>query len=66
MQPRKLCHPGAQGVGLPEGRGGLGAMGEPSTAPGGVFDYGTHEEDGPATWEILTSPREEAGYAESR
>ena len=24
---------------------------------GGVFDHGTHEEDGPATWEALASPR---------
>ncbi len=29
-------------------------MGEPRTAPGGVFDCGTHEEDGPETWEALT------------
>src|SRR5438876_6653545 len=24
---------------------------------GGVFDHGTHEEDGPGTWEALASPR---------
>src|SRR2546428_12996922 len=24
---------------------------------GGVFDHGTHEEDGPVTWEALASPR---------
>jgi len=24
---------------------------------GGVFDQGTHEEDGPVTWEALASPR---------
>jgi len=24
---------------------------------GGVFDYSTHEEDGPVTWEVLASPR---------
>src|SRR5690348_18172444 len=24
---------------------------------GGVFDHGTHEEDGPVTWEALVSPR---------
>jgi len=57
---------GAQGVGLPEGHGELGAMGEPSFALGGVFDCGTHEEDGPETWEALTSPRNSTGHAESR
>ncbi len=24
---------------------------------GGVFDHGTHDEDGPVTWEALASPR---------
>jgi hypothetical protein len=24
---------------------------------GGVFDHGTHAEDGPVTWEALASPR---------
>ncbi len=50
--------PGAQGVVLPEGEGGFSVeMGEESTAPGGVLDHGTQEEDGPVTWETLTFPR---------
>jgi hypothetical protein len=32
-------------------------MGEENTAPGGVLDHGTQEEDGPATWEALAFPR---------
>ena len=28
-------------------------MGEGRIAPGGVFDHGTQEEDGPGTWEAL-------------
>jgi hypothetical protein len=33
-------------------------VGEASGAPGGVFDDGTREEDGPVTWETLVSSRE--------
>ena len=50
--------PGAQGVVLPEGDGGISVeMGEENTVPGGVLDHGTQEEDGPATWETLAFPR---------
>ncbi len=42
---------GAQGFGLSEGNSDLTAMGEGRFAPGGVFDHGTYEEDGPGTWE---------------
>ena len=31
-------------------------MGEQGSAPSGVYDYGTLEEDGPATWETLIAP----------
>ena len=31
-------------------------MGQDLTAPGGVYDGGTHEEEDPATWETLTCP----------
>jgi len=41
-------------------------MGEGRSAPGGIFDHGTQEEDGPGTWEALVSPREYTGVAESR
>ena len=41
----------AQGVELPEGNSGLTVTGRGGVASGGVFDHGTHEEDGPATWE---------------
>jgi hypothetical protein len=32
-------------------------LGEEGGISGGVFDHGTHEEDGPVTWEALASPR---------
>ena len=32
-------------------------MGEERPVSGGVFDHGTYEEDGPGTWEALSSPR---------
>lgn len=32
--------------------------------PGGVFDSGTYEEDGPVTWEAPTSPVENTAYGE--
>jgi hypothetical protein len=32
-------------------------LGEEGVVSGGVFDHGTHEEDGPVTWEALASPR---------
>jgi hypothetical protein len=51
---------------LPEGNSDLTVMGEGRLAPGGVFDHGTDEEDGPATWKALVSPREEIGFSESR
>src|SRR6266436_7259336 len=35
----------------------LRQMGEERHVSGGVFDQGTHEEDGPGTWEALASPR---------
>ena len=35
-------------------------MGEGSDAPGGVFDHGTPEEDGPVTWEALIFPANSA------
>ena len=46
--------------------GNLTAKGEGRSAPGGVFDHGTYEEDGPGTWEALVSPREKFGFTESR
>ncbi len=47
----------------PEGRGGLCAMGKQGSAPSGVYDYGTLEEDGPETWEALISPCETTGLS---
>src|SRR5712691_8054116 len=35
----------------------LRELGEEGRVSGGVFDHGTHEEDGPGTWEALASPR---------
>ena len=37
------------------------SLGEQGTAPSGVYDYGTLEEDGPETWETLTLPCERTG-----
>jgi hypothetical protein len=31
-----------------------------------VYDHGTHEEDGPVTWETLVSPREIPAQSGSR
>jgi len=61
--------PGAQGVEMPEGKSGLRERcnaGEGRLAPGGVFDHGTHEEDGPGTWEALVAPWEDSGGTETR
>ena len=50
--------PDAQGSVSPEGDDDISvSMGEEGTVSGGVFDHGTHEEDGPVTREVLASPR---------
>ena len=41
-------------------------MGEGHGTPGGVFDRGVHAEDGPVTWEALSTPLESTGKTESR
>jgi hypothetical protein len=54
---------------MPEGKSGLRERcnaGEGRLAPGGVFDHGTHEEDGPGTWEALVVPWEDSGGTETR
>ena len=56
LQPRNNVFLGAQGLMQPEGHGGPCAMGELGSAPSGVYDYGTLEEDGPDTWETLIAP----------
>jgi hypothetical protein len=43
----------------PKRCGGLVAEG-----PGGVFVFGTYEEDGPVTWEALTFPSDETANGE--
>jgi hypothetical protein len=53
--------PGAEGIEEPEGFRGRSATGQGAAAPGGVFDHGTPEEDGPGTWEALVSPRMDPG-----
>ena len=40
-------------------------LGEQRATPGGVFDHGTREEDGPGTWEALISPRIDSGATET-
>jgi hypothetical protein len=50
--------PDAQGAVCPEGDDDLSvSMGEEGIVSGGVFDHGTHEEDGPGTWEALAPLR---------
>ena len=56
-----ICFPGAQGVKEPEGNSDRTESGRGVVAPGGVVDHGTHEEDGPGTWDPLVSPRDRAG-----
>jgi hypothetical protein len=43
-----------------------GNAGEGRIAPGGVFDHGTQEEDGPGSWEALVAPWENSGATETR
>ena len=59
LRPRNLCFPDAEGPVLPEGNNNplREFLGEEGVVSGGVFDHGTHEEDGPVTWEALASPR---------
>ena len=52
---------GAQGFGSPESNSDSTAMGEVECAPDGVFDHGTHEEDGPGPWDCLEPPRTKSG-----
>jgi hypothetical protein len=61
-----MTFPGAQGVVAPEGQGDRRVSGQVAITPGGVFDHGTQEEDGPGTWEALISPRNETGATETR
>jgi hypothetical protein len=58
--PKPIVFPEAEGPVLPEGHNTplhTCRLGEERGVSGGVFDHGTHEEDGPVTWEALTSPR---------
>ena len=51
----------AQGLVGPEGsRIATAQMGDGGDTASGVVGQGTHEEDGPVIWEVLTSPREVA------
>ena len=57
--PKPIAFPDAEGPVLPEGNNHPRRefSGEEGMVSGGVFDHGTHEEDGPVTWEALASPR---------
>jgi len=57
--PEIFMLPSAKSVALLEGDIGITVEGRGDDGLGGVFDHGTHEEDGPGTWEALVSPREE-------
>ena len=59
--------PSAEGVIELEGNtGDCGSGCEAGTGLGGVKGHGTHEEDGPVTWETLRSPQLSLGDAERR
>ena len=58
--------PGAETAVCVEGDGGSDEKGRVGIAPGGVFDLGTREEDGPVTWEAHASPRSESGVTGTR
>jgi hypothetical protein len=57
--PETYAFPDAEGPVFPEGNNQPRRefLGEEGMVSGGVFDHGTHEEDGPVTWEALASPR---------
>jgi len=57
--PETYAFPDAEGPVFPEGNNHPRRefLGEEGMVSGGVFDHGTHEEDGPVTWEALASPR---------
>jgi hypothetical protein len=58
--PKPILFLEAEGPVLPEGNNTplhTCRLGEEGGVSGGVFDHGTHEEDGPGTWEALASPR---------
>src|SRR6266568_5975240 len=56
--PKPIIFPDAQGAELLEGYNDLSVRwARRGYVSGGVFDHGTHEEDGPGTWEALASPR---------
>ena len=56
--PKPIVFPEAEGPELLEGYNDLSVSGRGGGyVSGGVFDHGTHEEDGPGTWEALTFPR---------
>ena len=56
--PKPITFPDAQGAELLEGYNDLSVRwARRGYVSGGVFDHGTHEEDGPGTWEALASPR---------
>ena len=56
--PKPITFPDAQGAELLEGSNDLSVRwARRGYVSGGVFDHGTHEEDGPVTWEALASPR---------
>src|SRR5262249_35689070 len=58
--PKPIAFLEAEGPILPEGNNTplhTCLLVEERGVSGGVFDHGTYEEDGPVTWEALTSPR---------
>jgi hypothetical protein len=52
-----ITSPNAEGNRQPEGSSVIPDTGREDDAFGGVFEHGAYEEDGPASREILPSPR---------
>jgi hypothetical protein len=60
MQPRKLCHPWVPRASwCPKAIVVSTEVGEGEAAPGGAYDHGTQQEDGPGTWEAHVPPRQD-------
>ena len=58
--------PGAERVEFLEGDGGFSAVGRGETAPGGVYDHGTQQEDGPGNGVAPGPGRAKAARVELR
>ena len=61
---KTIC-PGCRGFDIPKAQTSSPQQGEGDAAPGGVYDHGTQQEDGPGTWEAHAPPGS-SGVTETR